>query len=54
MHVQDVIGTTMPTIKGLVIGGDFNTNHDQTMFARNEHSMLSQMLDTRAALKDYL
>jgi endonuclease/exonuclease/phosphatase family metal-dependent hydrolase len=32
-HVQDVIGTTMPTIKGIVIGGDFNTNHDQAMFA---------------------
>jgi endonuclease/exonuclease/phosphatase family metal-dependent hydrolase len=28
-----VIGTTIPTIKGVVIGGDFNTNHDQTMFA---------------------
>jgi endonuclease/exonuclease/phosphatase (EEP) superfamily protein YafD len=23
----------MPTIKGFVIGGDFNTNHDQAMFA---------------------
>jgi endonuclease/exonuclease/phosphatase (EEP) superfamily protein YafD len=23
----------MPTIKGIVIGGDFNTNHDQAMFA---------------------
>src|SRR5262249_15889255 len=33
MHVQDVIGTTMPIIKGVVIGGDFNTNHDQAMFA---------------------
>jgi endonuclease/exonuclease/phosphatase family metal-dependent hydrolase len=32
-HVQDVIGTTMPTIKGIVIGGDFNTNHDQAMFS---------------------
>jgi endonuclease/exonuclease/phosphatase family metal-dependent hydrolase len=32
-HVQDVIGTTIPTIKGVVIGGDFNTNHDQEMFA---------------------
>ena len=31
-HIHDVIGTTMPTIKGVVIGGDFNTNHDQTMF----------------------
>ena len=32
-HIHDVIGTTMPTIKGVVIGGDFNTNHDQAMFA---------------------
>jgi endonuclease/exonuclease/phosphatase (EEP) superfamily protein YafD len=23
----------MPSIKGIVIGGDFNTNHDQAMFA---------------------
>jgi len=30
---RDVVGTTMPTIKGVVIGGDFNTNHDQAMFA---------------------
>jgi hypothetical protein len=22
----------MPSIKGVVIGGDFNTNHDQEMF----------------------
>jgi endonuclease/exonuclease/phosphatase (EEP) superfamily protein YafD len=28
-----VIGTTIPSIKGVVIGGDFNTNHDQAMFA---------------------
>jgi endonuclease/exonuclease/phosphatase family metal-dependent hydrolase len=28
-----VIGTTIPTIKAIVIGGDFNTNHDQEMFA---------------------
>jgi endonuclease/exonuclease/phosphatase family metal-dependent hydrolase len=32
-HVRDVIGTTIPSIKGVVIGGDFNTNHDQAMFA---------------------
>src|SRR6266550_9138140 len=31
-HVHDVIGTTMPTIKRVVIGGDFNTNHGQAMF----------------------
>jgi len=33
MHIRGVIGTTIPAIKGLVIGGDFNTNHDQAMFA---------------------
>src|SRR4026208_1101513 len=32
-HVHDVIGSTMPSIKSVVIGGDFNTNHDQEMFA---------------------
>jgi endonuclease/exonuclease/phosphatase family metal-dependent hydrolase len=32
-HVHDVVTTTMPTIKSIVIGGDFNTNHDQAMFA---------------------
>ena len=32
-HIHDVIGTRMPTIKGVVIGGDFNTNHDQAIFA---------------------
>ena len=41
-HVHDVIGRTMPSIKGVVIGGDFNTNHDQEMFA-SEHT-----LDSRA------
>jgi len=33
MHVQDVLGTTIPIIKSVVIGGDFNTNHDQEIFA---------------------
>ena len=33
VHVHDVIETTMLAIKGIVIGGDFNTNHDQEMFA---------------------
>jgi len=32
-HVHDVIGATIPSIKGLIVGGDFNTNHDQAMFA---------------------
>jgi endonuclease/exonuclease/phosphatase family metal-dependent hydrolase len=33
VHIRDVIGTTMPTIKSVVIAGDFNTNHDQAMFS---------------------
>jgi len=32
-HVHDVIATAIPSIKGIIIGGDFNTNHDQAMFA---------------------
>ena len=32
-HIHDVIGAAIPAIKGIVIGGDFNTNHDQAMFA---------------------
>jgi endonuclease/exonuclease/phosphatase family metal-dependent hydrolase len=32
-HIEGVVRPTMPTIKGVVIGGDFNTNHDQAMFA---------------------
>jgi endonuclease/exonuclease/phosphatase family metal-dependent hydrolase len=32
-HVHDVIGTVIPSVKGLIIGGDFNTNHDQAMFS---------------------
>jgi endonuclease/exonuclease/phosphatase family metal-dependent hydrolase len=32
-HVRDAIGATIPSIKSIVIGGDFNTNHDQAMFA---------------------
>jgi endonuclease/exonuclease/phosphatase family metal-dependent hydrolase len=32
-HVRDVIGKTMPKVKGIVVGGDFNTNKDQPMFS---------------------
>jgi endonuclease/exonuclease/phosphatase family metal-dependent hydrolase len=32
-HVHDVIGAKIPTIHRLIIGGDFNTNQDQPMFA---------------------
>jgi endonuclease/exonuclease/phosphatase family metal-dependent hydrolase len=42
-HIHDVISTTMPTIKGVVIGGDFNTNHDQEMFVAEK--TLDSLLD---------
>jgi endonuclease/exonuclease/phosphatase family metal-dependent hydrolase len=44
-HVHDMIGTTMPTIKGIVIGGDFNTNHDQAMFSAER--TLDSLADAR-------
>ena len=31
-HLNDVIATTMPNIKTVIVGGDFNTNVDQEMF----------------------
>jgi hypothetical protein len=42
-HVREAIGTTIPSIKGIVIGGDFNTNHDQAMFAAER--TLDSLLD---------
>jgi endonuclease/exonuclease/phosphatase family metal-dependent hydrolase len=33
VHIHDMVGTVIPSIKALIIGGDFNTNHDQAMFA---------------------
>lgn len=32
-HARDFIGAKIPAINRFVIGGDFNTNHDQPMFA---------------------
>src|SRR5215475_13998712 len=32
-HVRDFIGAKMPAINRFIIGGHFNTNHDQAMFA---------------------
>jgi endonuclease/exonuclease/phosphatase family metal-dependent hydrolase len=32
-HMRDVIAKAMPMIGSVIIGGDFNTNHDQPMFA---------------------
>jgi endonuclease/exonuclease/phosphatase family metal-dependent hydrolase len=43
-HVHDVIGSTIPSIKSVVIGGDFNTNHDQEMFASER--TLDSLVDT--------
>jgi endonuclease/exonuclease/phosphatase family metal-dependent hydrolase len=32
-HVRDMIGVKIPTINRLIVGGDFNTNQDEPMFA---------------------
>jgi endonuclease/exonuclease/phosphatase family metal-dependent hydrolase len=32
-HVRDMIGAKIPTINRLIVGGDFNTNQDEPMFA---------------------
>ncbi len=32
-HMRDVIGAKIPMINRLIVGGDFNTNQDQAMFA---------------------
>jgi hypothetical protein len=42
--IRDVIGSKMPSIKAVVIGGDFNTNHDQACSRLKEHSISSQMV----------
>ena len=51
-HVHDVIETTMLAIKGIVIRGDFNTNHDQEMFEAERHSIPSSAQDIRTGLKN--
>ncbi len=33
LHVRDFIGAKIPAINRLIVGGDFNTNQDQAMFA---------------------
>jgi endonuclease/exonuclease/phosphatase family metal-dependent hydrolase len=38
-HVRDVISTSLPAVKSVVIGGDFNTNLDQPDF-REEKTLL--------------
>ena len=32
-HLREIIATAIPSIKTVIIGGDFNTNKDQPMFA---------------------
>ena len=51
-HVHDVIGTTMPTIKGVVIGGTSTQIMIRRCSRRKEHSIPLLMLDTRTVLKD--
>jgi endonuclease/exonuclease/phosphatase family metal-dependent hydrolase len=33
VHIRDIIGAKIPVINRLIVGGDFNTNRDQAMFA---------------------
>jgi endonuclease/exonuclease/phosphatase family metal-dependent hydrolase len=33
IHVRDMVGSKIPVINRLIVGGDFNTNRDQAMFA---------------------
>jgi endonuclease/exonuclease/phosphatase family metal-dependent hydrolase len=35
-HVRDVISPAMPMVKSIVVGGDFNTNPDQTDFVEEK------------------
>ena len=51
-HVHDVIETTKLAIKGIVIGGDFNTNHDQEMFAAEKTLDSLIGADIRTGLKN--
>ena len=39
-HVSDVIGLKIPSIRSVIIGGDFNTNQDQEIFG-NENTLRS-------------
>lgn len=32
-HLREIIAAAIPSIKTVIIGGDFNTNKDQPMFA---------------------
>ena len=37
-HVVDVQRRLMPSVKAVVIGGDFNTNRDQALFVSEKNS----------------
>ncbi len=39
-HISTVLPQKMPEVKTIIIGGDFNTNADQTMFAQESTLML--------------
>jgi hypothetical protein len=51
-HIHDVIGTTMPTIKSIVIGAISTPIMIRQCSRRKEHSIPSLMLDIRTVLKD--
>jgi len=52
-HIHDVIGTTMPTIKRVVIGATSIQITVRQCSWRKEHSLSSLMLDTRTVLKHF-
>jgi endonuclease/exonuclease/phosphatase family metal-dependent hydrolase len=35
-HMHDMIATAIPSVKGFIVGGDFNTNKDQELFAKED------------------
>src|SRR5215475_12369471 len=51
-HVHDVIEITKLAIKGIVIGGDFNTNHDQEMYEAEKTLDSLIGADIRTGLKN--
>jgi hypothetical protein len=53
-HIHDVIGKTMPTIKGVVIGAISTQITIRQCSQRKERSIPSLMLNTRTVLKVYL
>jgi hypothetical protein len=51
-HIHDVIGTTMPTIKGVVIGATSTRTTTKRCSQRKERSIRSLAMATRMALKN--